>query len=184
MLASKLENELSGCCVRNDGSGCLQTTRNLCSPLLSSFHKWSGQNRGPGKRLHGPVCGQDPRYCVNPISKPPHIWPDDLRAWPICKTSDIPHRGSPSYMTCKIIAKPCCIGIHGRCEMRTQEYCQFVGGYFHPEASLCSQVSCMTDVCGILSFVNRYAHLLGQIIYIEVKLEFFSACDFANLFFV
>ena len=38
-MATKKENELSGCCVRNDGSGCLQTTQNSCSPLLSTFFK-------------------------------------------------------------------------------------------------------------------------------------------------
>ena len=155
-LASKKENDLSGCCVRNDGSGCLQTTKTSCSPLLSTFFKWTKKMPGPENRLHGPVCGQDPRYCDNPISKPPHVWADDLRQWPICMApSDVPRRGSPSYMTCKITAKPCCIGIHGRCEMRSPEYCKFVDGYFHPEASLCSQVSCMTDVCGILSFLNK-----------------------------
>ena len=154
-IASKKENELSGCCVRNDGSGCLQTTRNSCSPLLSTFFKWTESNPGPGNRIRGPVCGQDPRYCENPISKAPHVWADDLRQWPICLATNIPSRGSHAYMTCKITAKPCCIGIHGRCEMRSREYCEFVGGYFHPEASVCSQVSCMADVCGILSFVSR-----------------------------
>ena len=57
-------------------------------------------------------------------------------------------------MTCEVIARPCCIGIHGKCEIRTGEYCDFVNGHFHPEASLCSQVSCMGDVCGMLPFAS------------------------------
>ena len=52
------ENQHSGCCVRNDGSGCLQTTKNKCSTLLSTFFKWSEQTLGPDGRLRGPVCGQ------------------------------------------------------------------------------------------------------------------------------
>lgn len=70
-------------------------------------------------------------------------------------------------------------GIHGECRIATREYCDFVRGYFHEEASLCSQVghggalpsmlpirryhgidvfpslpqvSCMNDVCGMLPF--------------------------------
>lgn len=31
-------------------------------------------------------------------------------------------------------------GIHGECRIATREYCDFVKGYFHQEASLCSQV--------------------------------------------
>ena len=30
-----------------------------------------------------------------------------------------------------------------------------VDGTFHPEASLCSQVFCMKDVCGLWSFANQ-----------------------------
>lgn len=43
-------------------------------------------------------------------------------------------------------------GIFGECRIATREYCDFVKGYFHQEASLCSQVSCMNDVCGMLPF--------------------------------
>ena len=152
-IANARENELSGCCVRNDASGCLQTTKNKCSPLLSTFYKWSWRTLGPNGRTQGPVCGQDPGYCLNPASQAPHTWVDDLRKWPVCKEANLV--GGPPYMTCKVTAKPCCIGIHGRCEMRSKEYCDFVKGHFHPEANLCSQVSCMQDVCGMFSFVNE-----------------------------
>ena len=108
----KLENE-SGCCVRNDGSGCMQTQRKECSPLLSTFHKWKRTQKGPDLRTRGPVCGQDPDYCDSPSSQPPHVWPNDLRRWPICKSQSDLSFGAPDYMTCKVTAKPCCIGIHG-----------------------------------------------------------------------
>lgn len=44
-------------------------------------------------------------------------------------------------MVCEVIGHPCCIGIHGECRITTKEYCDFVRGTFHEEASLCSQVS-------------------------------------------
>ena len=64
-------------------------------------------------------------------------------------------QGGPEHIHCQSTARPCCIGIHGRCELRNREYCDFVQGHFHPEATLCSQVSCMEDVCGMLPFVGE-----------------------------
>lgn len=74
-------------------------------------------------------------------------------------------------MVCEVIGHPCCIGIHGQCRITTREYCDFVRGAFHEEASLCSQVqekflltqkmhrncfffqvSCLDDVCGMIPF--------------------------------
>ena len=154
----------SGCCVRNDYSGCHQTPREECSPLLSTFHKWSEKNPGPDRRMSGPVCGQDPLYCTAPLSSYANTWEDDITTWPICYVSSLPKPISywgiggqklspaPAHMTCERVARPCCIGIHGRCEIRTQEFCDFVHGHFHSDATLCSQVSCMQDVCGMLPF--------------------------------
>ena len=162
LLRNSLESNTTGCCVRNDGSGCLQTTRDLCSKQLSTFHKWGGyygSDRGPSGRKSGPVCGQDPRYCLSPVSQSPHTWPDDITLWPTCQEPavevglrNMPSFGAPSHVSCELTGRPCCIGIHGRCELRSAEYCRFVNGYFHPEATLCSQVACMSDVCGMLSF--------------------------------
>lgn len=45
------------------------------------------------------------------------------------------------HMVCEVIGHPCCIGIHGQCRITTREYCDFVRGTFHEEASLCSQVN-------------------------------------------
>lgn len=74
-------------------------------------------------------------------------------------------------MVCEVIGHPCCIGIHGQCRITTREYCDFVRGHFHEEASLCAQVgsepstrtniftcreffqvSCLDDVCGMVPF--------------------------------
>ncbi|TWW59805.1 Inactive rhomboid protein 2 [Takifugu flavidus] len=41
-----------------------------------------------------------------------------------------------------------------RCEITTREYCSFMHGYFHEDATLCSQVHCLDDVCGLLPFLN------------------------------
>lgn len=57
-------------------------------------------------------------------------------------------------MVCEVIGHPCCIGIHGMCRITTKEYCDFVHGYFHEEASLCSQVECLHDVCGMIPFLH------------------------------
>ena len=157
-----IESNSTGCCVRNDGSGCLQTTKDHCSKQLSTFYKWGGyygSDKGPNGRRSGPVCGQDPRYCHSPVSLPPHVWRDDITKWPICRKptteiglGNIPNIGSPPHVSCDLTGRPCCIGIHGKCEIRSAEFCRFVNGHFHPEATLCSQVSCMSDVCGMLSF--------------------------------
>ena len=42
--------------------------------------------------------------------------------------------------TCTISARPCCTSLAGDCSIQSQQYCEFVGGHFHPDAELCSQV--------------------------------------------
>ena len=144
----------SGCCIRNDNSGCVQTSRSECSSLLSTWHRWTPASPGPDGRISGPVCGQDPRYCSSPRSSYTDTWADNMTSWPLCLSSSTTS-GGPNHMTCEVIGRPCCIGIHGKCEIRTKEYCDFVNGHFHMEASLCSQVSCMEDVCGMISFASK-----------------------------
>ena len=119
----------------------------------------------------------------------PYIWPDDITKWPICRRKmDVEHLEQTAaghtaeHMICDIIGHPCCIGIRGQCQITTREYCLFVGGKFHEEAALCSQVgfcpslippcfsrvqatltcvlvhrqvSCMEDLCGLLPFRDR-----------------------------
>lgn len=88
------------------------------------------------------------RFCEAPASVAPYEWPDDITKWPICrKTNSISQQRfrykdkMAEHMVCEVIGHPCCIGIHGMCRITTKEYCDFVRGYFHEEASLCSQVS-------------------------------------------
>ena len=155
--ASQLAKERdTGCCVRNDHSGCVQTEREECSSLVSTYHKWTKENPGPDGRVSGPVCGQDPQYCTAPLSSYSDTWLDDITGWPVCHVSSLPKPISywglggqklspaPNHMSCERIARPCCIGIHGNCEIRTKEFCDFVHGHFHAEATLCSQVTWST----------------------------------------
>ncbi|NXL29792.1 RHDF2 protein, partial [Glaucidium brasilianum] len=148
----------SGCCVQNDNSGCIQTLPQDCSETLATFIKWPGTNApamGSGeKRTSGAVCHQDPRTCEEPASNPPHVWPDDITKWPICTYETQTNHTGFAHMDCQIKGRPCCIGTKGSCEITTREYCEFMHGYFHEEATLCSQVHCLDEVCGLLPFLN------------------------------
>ncbi|CAL1262939.1 unnamed protein product [Larinioides sclopetarius] len=161
----------TACCVRNDQSGCVQTSRDKCSELISSWRKWDTMRPGPPRwmsnpnsiakdhlgthrRLSGSVCGQDPRYCHEPASVFPYEWPDDITKWPVCKAVVPGHKIAEPHMSCEIVGRPCCIGIYGECHITTKEYCDFVKGFFHEEAALCSQVSCLDDICGMIPFHN------------------------------
>ncbi|XP_073997188.1 rhomboid-5 isoform X6 [Rhodnius prolixus] len=169
----------TACCIRNDDSGCVQSSKSDCSvstrshlsrgltpnqDTISTWKKWSHNEQRPGSgggRISGSVCGLDPKYCEAPASVAPYEWPDDITKWPICrKTSSPVQRARPKdklaaeHMVCEVIGHPCCIGIHATCSITTKEYCDFVNGHFHDEASLCSQVSCLDNVCGMLPFFN------------------------------
>ncbi|XP_037093859.1 inactive rhomboid protein 2-like [Pollicipes pollicipes] len=154
----------TACCIRNDNSGCVQSAQTECSQrtpgfrdlkTISTFKAWQG-GRGPDGRVSGSVCGLDPHYCAEPGSRAPYEWPDDITKWPICrKASAAPEgREAAEHMLCEVVGHPCCVGIHGLCQITTREYCNFVRGYFHEEAALCSQVSCLDDVCGMIPFYN------------------------------
>ncbi|XP_033606126.1 inactive rhomboid protein 1 isoform X3 [Cryptotermes secundus] len=158
----------TACCIRNDDSGCVQSSQADCSvrglrptKIISTWKKWSAGDSGPGGRISGSVCGLDPKFCEAPASVAPYEWPDDITKWPICrKTNYVSQEGvrnkdkTAEHMVCEVIGHPCCIGIHGMCRITTKEYCDFVRGYFHEEASLCSQVSCLDDVCGMIPFYS------------------------------
>lgn len=156
----------TACCIRNDDSGCVQSSQADCSvrglwptKSISTWKKWSPGDSGPGGRISGSVCGLDPKYCDLPASLAPYEWPDDITKWPICrKTNSFTQRfrfkdHTAEHMVCEVIGHPCCTGINGDCRITTREYCDFVNGYFHEEASLCSQVSCLNDVCGMFPFL-------------------------------
>lgn len=151
--AKDLERE-SGCCIQNDNSGCVQTHRSDCSESLATFIKWENEVVKGVIRSSGAVCHQDPRLCEEPASSELHAWPDDITQWPICTFPTQWHHTGYKHMDCKIKGRPCCIGTKGRCEIATREYCSFMHGYFHEDATLCSQVNCLDDVCGLLPFLN------------------------------
>ncbi|KAG8129001.1 hypothetical protein E2320_015782, partial [Naja naja] len=95
--------------------------------------------------------------CEEPASNPPHVWPDDITKWPICTDQVKSNHTGFLHMDCDIKGRPCCIGTKGSCEITTREYCEFMHGHFHEEATLCSQASnvhCMGEVCGLLPFLN------------------------------
>lgn len=150
--AKDLERE-SGCCVQNDNSGCVQTLNVDCSETLATFIKWNNEQMNIS-RSSGSVCHQDPRVCEEPASLVPHRWPDDITQWPVCTYPKKWNHTGYRHMDCNIKGRPCCIGTKGRCEITTREYCSFMHGYFHEEATLCSQVHCLDDVCGLLPFLN------------------------------
>ncbi|XP_029006486.1 inactive rhomboid protein 2 [Betta splendens] len=150
--AKDLERE-SGCCVQNDNSGCVQTLRADCSETLATFIMLKDE-RADTNRSSGSVCHQDPSVCEEPASAEPHTWPDDITQWPVCTYPKQWHHTGYRHMDCHIKGRPCCIGTKGRCEITTREYCSFMHGYFHEEATLCSQVHCLDDVCGLLPFLN------------------------------
>ncbi|XP_064423661.1 inactive rhomboid protein 2 [Latimeria chalumnae] len=153
----KDREKVSGCCVQNDNSGCVQTLRKDCSEILATFIKWPDQDAplmNTGQRTSGAVCHQDPRTCEEPASISPHVWKDDITKWPICTYQTKKNHTGFKHMDCAIKGRPCCIGTKGRCEISTREYCAFMHGYFHEEATLCSQVHCLDEVCGLLPFLN------------------------------
>ncbi|XP_042293832.1 inactive rhomboid protein 1 isoform X7 [Sceloporus undulatus] len=156
--AAREREKHSACCVRNDKSGCLQTAEEECSSTLAVWVKWPRHPSAPllagDKRQFGSVCHQDPRVCEQPASMDPHEWPDDITRWPICTKNSAGNHTNHLHMDCVITGRPCCIGTKGRCEITSREYCTFMHGYFHEEATLCSQVHCMDDVCGLLPFLN------------------------------
>ncbi len=155
LAEARAEERSTGCCVRNDGSGCAQTLRRACSRTLSTF-------------TPGTVCGLDPAACGGLAA-----WEEDFTKWPTtCRVGGGRRNrtevlvGAPTHLQCDVVARysnravvqninqfsvrallpflticrPCCIGIHGRCELRSRDFCDWVGGTFHPEAALCSQV--------------------------------------------
>jgi hypothetical protein len=136
--------------------------------IRSRMYVWSVQPgaapyvdvSAPGpRRISGPVCGQDPNYCVEPKSATPFVWEDAVAKWPKCMNSTKPTDpeamqpySNLAHMTCDMVARPCCVGVLAQCMMTTREHCAFLRGYYHQDAFLCSQVDCLSDVCGMLPF--------------------------------
>ncbi|XP_068141626.1 inactive rhomboid protein 1 isoform X2 [Drosophila tropicalis] len=167
LTKTRRQERETACCIRNDDSGCVQSSQADCSirglyptKSISTWKKWSPVESGPGGRISGSVCGLDPKFCDAPASIAPYEWPDDITKWPICrKTNSFSQRyrykdHTSEHMVCEVIGHPCCTGLYGECRITTREYCEFVNGYFHEEASLCSQISCLNNVCGMFPFIS------------------------------
>ncbi|XP_014768365.1 inactive rhomboid protein 1 [Octopus bimaculoides] len=148
----------SACCVRNDGSGCSQMTENRCSETLSTFYDKQEMLLSQKRDIQA-VCGLDPKYCNKPASQAPFEWDTDILNWPICEESTKPNQSKASkfdrHMSCEIVARPCCHGIQGECFITTRKHCEFIRGYFHEEAFLCSQVDCLSQICGMIPFLYK-----------------------------
>ncbi|XP_076093238.1 inactive rhomboid protein 2-like [Mytilus galloprovincialis] len=161
LKADREEERTSGCCVRDDGAGCVQTVESQCSNLISTFVKWNKTKPSSLGFTSGAVCGQDPKYCKKPSSIPPFEWnKNDMTEWPLCLDTRKPGYNrsgiinqTDRHMTCDMLGRPCCHGIQGECMITTREHCDFLRGYYHDEAFLCSQVNCFEEVCGMIPFV-------------------------------
>uniref|UniRef100_A0A915HWJ6 Peptidase S54 rhomboid domain-containing protein n=1 Tax=Romanomermis culicivorax TaxID=13658 RepID=A0A915HWJ6_ROMCU len=131
----RLMEKESACCIRNDRTGCVQTSKNNCPTMLATWYKWDpAAGSTYENRTSGTVCSQDPRECRRPSSIEPFKWPDDITMWPIC--TEISQSRNLPHTRCELTGRPCCIGILGECRITTREYCDFVKGYFHDEATL------------------------------------------------
>ncbi|CTQ86667.1 Peptidase S54 rhomboid domain-containing protein [Caenorhabditis elegans] len=163
----RIENK-TGCCITNDRSGCYQSSESICPRTMARWIRWDKPLTAASKknflthesktiwtqpRKSGAVCGQDPSYCRLPLSVAPYEWPDDSTQWPICREN---HNGPglPEHLTCQITGRPCCIQFQGLCRIATKEYCDFVQGIWHENATLCSQVNCFLGICGMIPFFS------------------------------
>jgi membrane associated rhomboid family serine protease len=149
------ERNQSGCCVRRDGSGCVQEPDDqYCggTSLTEFVHTYTdGEDEIRG------VCGTSPRTCSDPRpGLDSSSWVlDNILTWPICLLrSNVSDDGVPPHLTCEITGRPCCVGIQALCNITTRDHCDFLDGRFHQEAFLCSQVDCLNTTCGLLPFIE------------------------------
>ncbi|KAK2564062.1 Inactive rhomboid protein 1 [Acropora cervicornis] len=103
----RIENE-TGCCVKSDGSGCIQTSQKACS-----------------------ICKKNKE-----------------------RSKDIGKDEYP-HMTCEITGRPCCMGNEAKCRIVSKDECDFFNGTYHENATLCSQVDCLSETCGMLDFHRK-----------------------------
>ncbi|PFX30963.1 inactive rhomboid protein 1-like isoform X1 [Stylophora pistillata] len=151
LLMEKRNESQAGCCVKSDDSGCITTTEEKCSRTFAYFWKYSKSNNKT--RV---VCGQDPDTCLDPPSVIPDEWDKDITNWPICREAK-PNLSPADYphMTCDIHGRPCCMGNEAICRIVSRDECDFFRGRFHENLTLCSQVDCLRDTCGMLNFHRK-----------------------------
>ncbi|XP_060063613.1 uncharacterized protein LOC132544063 [Ylistrum balloti] len=57
------------------------------------------------------------------------------------------------------VLKPCCTGLQGECQLLSHKHCQFLEGSFHVNGhEHCSQVNCLSSVCGMGGFEPDHTH--------------------------
>lgn len=81
----------SGCCIRLDHYGCVQSIQSKCSNITSYWFK--------NQDAPGPVCGQDPALCLEPKYNKSLSVVD----WPICRRMQTTNISRTSnHMTCRV----------------------------------------------------------------------------------
>jgi len=139
----------SGCCIRKDLNACWQSASEDCT---SSFAVWET----------GKVCGLGQAGCQVVAYNNDSLWEGDYSTWPNCPIqtdyqdqlpADDGEGGSYANLKCEVSARPCCVGLQGECVIISQEECEFRQGFFHENNTLCSQVSCITSICGLSGFL-------------------------------
>eukprot|EP01135_Chromosphaera_perkinsii_P000076 Nk52_evm27s24 gene=Nk52_evmTU27s24 len=79
----------------------------------------------------------------------------NLETCEIC-TENCDAKKAANETVCDFITiKPCCVGLTGRCQVITKDYCDFLDGYWHSNKTECSQVDCLSDVCGWGGFASQ-----------------------------
>ncbi|XP_018610284.1 inactive rhomboid protein 1 isoform X5 [Scleropages formosus] len=93
----------SACCVRNDRSGCVQTSREQCSSTLAVWVKWPEHLSAPklqGKvRQYGSVCHQDPRCDGFVLSRAQSHHTSGPTTSPGGRSAPNPQATTPTYPT-------------------------------------------------------------------------------------
>ncbi|KAL5467643.1 hypothetical protein EMCRGX_G031904 [Ephydatia muelleri] len=145
----KCEADQSGCCIRRDKSGCYQAPSSSVCPVSP----WVYNNTVTNTSVRA-VCGTSPYTCIEPNKVLNPSWNSaSISDWPIC--SQAVNVSTPSYLSCELTGRPCCVGLQAKCLLTTLEHCSFLGGHYHSEAFLCSQVDCLSAVCGLLPFTAK-----------------------------
>lgn len=52
----------------------------------------------------------------------------------------------------EVVLRPCCYGIRGQCATVASDYCSAIGGTFHDDKLLCSEVDCVEELCQMGGF--------------------------------
>eukprot|EP00041_Stephanoeca_diplocostata_P016546 m.326252 g.326252 ORF g.326252 m.326252 type:complete len:508 (+) comp20400_c0_seq1:299-1822(+) len=123
----------TGCCLSNSvtGTQCFNSNANDCPITIGRTF----ENRS----CYGVQC------CVDPENHPSCVAKD---------VSSLESSLVPSC-TCSIVARPCCVGITGQCQILSPSACAFHRGFFHSNATSCDAVDCFESLCGMGKFSTK-----------------------------